>query len=107
MSQTYPKAVQNFNAVVLNGFLNLIYEQVENYNTDTSTGTNINQYSYYFPITTISLKLIKVEAINSLFEISCQNEQLSFAEGEYFDITNGILLDPGAVYSLILYALSL
>jgi len=106
---TYAKGIQNFAASVVNGYLNFAFEVVDNYNTDTSTGDSITQYSYYFPETAVALTLINNQnsGLAELFELTHQNIQLSFAAGEYFDITNGVLLDVGGVYSLITGALSI
>jgi len=108
-SITYAKGIQNFAATVANGFLNFSYEVVDNYNTDTSSGDSTTLYSYYFPETAVSLTLATNQGtgLGELFELSHQNIQLSFAAGEYFDITNGVLLDPNAVYALIVGALSI
>ena len=103
----YPKAIQNINAVVSNGFLGFSYDVIENYNADTFSGTNTNQYSYQFPITAISLKLITIDGVSSLFEMSCQNEQVSFAKGEYLNISTGDTLDIGDVYGLIVSTLGI
>ena len=105
----YAKGIQNFAASVVNGYLNFAFEVVDNYSDQTSTGDSITQYSYYFPETLISLKLaLNLNAgYGELFEISCQNTELSFAQGEYYDIANGVLLDPNAVYGLVSGALSI
>jgi hypothetical protein len=106
---TYAKAAQNFNATVANGFLNFSYEVVDNYNTDTSTGDSTTLYSYYFPETAVALTLIvnQDSGLAELFELTHQNIQLSFAAGEYYDISNGVTLDVGAVYGLVIGALSI
>lgn len=108
-SQTYAKGIQNPAASVVNGFLNFSYEVVDNYNTVTSTGDSTTAYSYYFPADAVSLTLLinQDSSLGELFELSYQNVQLSFTQGEYFDISNGVLLDPGAVYSLIIGALGI
>jgi hypothetical protein len=108
-SITYAKGAQNFGATVANGFLNFTYEVVDNYNTDTSTGDSTTAYSYYFPADAVSLTAIinQVSGSSELFELSYQNVQISFSAGEYFDITNGTTLDVGAVYALIVGALSI
>ncbi len=105
----YAKGIQNFAATVANGFLNFSYEVVDNYNTDTSSGDSITAYSYYFPETAVALTLINNQNSGSaeLFELTHQNIQLSFAAGEYFDISNGTILDVGGVYSLVSGALSI
>jgi hypothetical protein len=108
-SITYAKGAQNFAATVINGYLNFTYEVIDNYNTDTSTGDSTTAYSYYFPETAVSLTLItnQVSGSSELFELSYQNVQISFSAGEYYDIANGVTLDVGAVYSLIVGALSI
>jgi hypothetical protein len=108
-SMTYAKGAQNFAATVANGFLNFSYEVVDNYNTDTSTGDSTTAYSYYFPADAVSLTIIlnQVSGSIELFELSYQNVQISFSAGEYFDISNGVTLDVGAVYGLIVGALSI
>ena len=105
----YAKGIQNFNATVASGFLNLTYEVVDNYNTDTSTGDSTTLYTYYFPETAVALTLATNQGtgLGELFELSHQNIQLSFAAGEYFDILNGNLLDPNAVYALVSGALAI
>jgi len=108
-SITYAKAAQDFAATVSNGFLNFTYLVVDNYNTDTSTGDSTTAYSYYLPADAVSLTLIinTVSGSSELFELSYQNVQISFSAGEYFDIANGVTLDVGAVYSLVVGALSI
>jgi len=108
-SQIYAKGAQNFSAIVVNGFLNFAFEVVDNYNTDTSSGDSTNLYSYYFPADAVGLTLVtNLESTRAeLFELSYQNIQLSFAAGEYYNITNGQILDVGGVYNLILGALGL
>jgi len=108
-SITYAKGIQNFAATVANGFLNFTYEVVDNYNTDTSTGDSITAYSYYLPADAVSLTIILNQDSGSgeIFELSHQNIQLSFAAGEYYDIANGVLLDPNAVYGLVIGALGI
>lgn len=105
----YAKGAQNFAATVVNGFLNFYFEVVDNYNTDTSTGDSTTVYSYYFPADTVSLILVlnQTTGLGDLFELSYQNQQVSFKQGEYFDINNGILLDPNAVYGFVVGALSI
>lgn len=105
----YAKGIQNFAATVSNGYLNFTYEVIDNYSDQTSSGDSTTLYSYYFATNAVSLKLITnlSEGSNILFELSCQNEQISFASGEYYDIANGITLEVGAVYSLIAGALSI
>jgi hypothetical protein len=108
-SQTYAKGIQNYAATVGNGFLNFTYEVVDNYNTDTSTGDSTTAYSYYFPADAVSLTLLNNQVLGSalLFELSYQNVQLLFSAGEYFDIPNGVTLDVGGVYGLIIGALGI
>jgi hypothetical protein len=108
-SITYAKGAQSFAATVVNGFLNFSYEVVDNYNTDTSTGDSTTAYSYYFPADAVALTLLLNQSAGNaeLFELSYQNVQISFSAGEYFDISNGITLDVGAVYGLIVGALSI
>lgn len=108
-SITYAKGAQSFAAEVVNGFLNFSYEVVDNYNTDTSSGDSTTAYSYYFPADAVSLTLINNQDSGSteLFELSYQNVQISFSAGEYFDITNGVTLDIGAVYFLVIQALAI
>lgn len=106
---TYAKGLQNISTSVSNGFLIFSFEIVDNYNTDTSTGDSTTLYSYYFPTNAVSLKFISNLTVgsNELFEISCQNEQVSFANQEYFDIQNGVMADISGIYSLIIGALNL
>ena len=106
---TYAKGAQSFNATVANGFLNLTYEVVDNYNAGTSTGDSTTAYSYYFPADAVSLTLIVNQGSNytEYFELSYQNIQISFSAGEYFDIVNGVTLDVAAVYNLVILALAI
>ena len=108
-STIYPKGIQNPNATVGNGFLNFSYEIVYNYSDQTSSGDNTALYSYYLPADAVALTLLTNYdgGYADLFELSYQNQQLSFTYGEYYDISNGIMLDPAAVYSLIVGALGI
>jgi len=108
-SITVAKGAQNFAATVSNGFLNFSYEVVDNYNTDTSTGDSTTGYSYFLPANAVSLTLLNNYngGYTDLFELSYQNQQVSFTYGEYYDIANGNTLDVGAVYALIVGALGI
>lgn len=103
------KGIQNISASVANGFLNFTYEVVDNYNPNTSTGDSTNNYSYYLPAAAVALTLVTNQSSGQteLFELSYQNIQVSFAAGDYYDITNGITLDVGGVYGLIIGALGI
>ena len=106
---TYAKGALSFGATVANGFLNFTYEVVDNYNSGTSTGDSTTAYSYYLPADAVALTLLVNQSSGNteLFELSYQNVQISFSAGEYFDIANGVTLDVGAVYGLIVGALSI
>ena len=108
-SQIYAKGAQNFSAIVVNGFLNFAFEVVDNYNPDTSLGDSTTFYSYIFPSDAVALTLLVNQSSGNteLFELSYQNIQVSFAAGEYFDITNGVALDLSNVYGLVIGALGI
>jgi hypothetical protein len=105
----YAKGIQNFAASVANGFLNFTYEVVDNYNPNTLTGDSTTLYSYYLPAAAVALTVVtNLSPVQTeLFELRYENIQLSFAAGEYYNITNGQILDVGGVYNLILGALGL
>jgi len=105
----YAKGAQNFAASVSNGYLNFTYEVIDNYSDQTSSGDSTTAYSYYLPADAVSLIVInnQISGFAELFELSYQNVQISFRAGEYYDIANGIPLQVGAVYSLIVGALSI
>lgn len=103
------KGIQSISANVVNGFLRFSCEVVDNYNPNTSTGDSTTLYSYDFPVNAVALTLLVNQSSGNteLFELSYNNIQVSFASGEYFDISNGITLDVGGVYGLIIGALGI
>ena len=105
----YPKGVQNFAASISNGYLIFSFDIIENYSDQTSSGDSSIGMSYFFPGNAVTLTLLTNynEGYADLFELSYQNQQVSFTYGEYYDINNGVILDPGAIYSLIIGALSI
>lgn len=107
--QIYSKGIQNFAASIINGYLSFSYEVLDNFNSNTLTYDSKTQYSYFFPETAVSLNLTTnlLDSYTLLFELSYQNVQLSFAKGEYYDISNSDMLDPAGVYSLVSGALGI
>lgn len=103
----YPKAINNISAVTSNGFLTFSFDVTENYDANTSTGDNTNSYAYNFPQSLCNLTLINGNGQPIYFELASQNQSVAFNAGEYYDISNGVLLDISQVYGVVIGALSI
>lgn len=104
--KTYSKAILNFNAVPAGNVIpqvNIGFQVKDNFNDTTLAYDSITEYSYYFPIanTTLSLTTDIDSGTTKLLEVNCGDIQLSFADGEYYDIANGGPLNIGGVYAAI------
>lgn len=104
----YAKAITNFQASVGldvdgNNVLNFAYEIKDNYDSSTVTFDSYNQYSYFIPVSEITLNLvINLDASQTdYFEISWGKNQIAFAVGEYYSIDLGNVLNVANVYALI------
>jgi hypothetical protein len=104
----YAKAIINFQASVGldvdgNNVLNFTYEVKDNYDDDSGAFDSYNQYSYYIPVSEITLNLVaNLDAEQTdYFEMSWSKNQLAFAVGEYYSIDANATLNVANVYSLI------
>lgn len=105
----YAKAIQNFTATVANDFLTIDYTIIDNYDSVSTLGDSSTEYIYNFPEKAVSLKLLVNNAgpSSELFELCYQNIQIQFAKNEIFDTNTTTMLDPAALYALVLTALGL
>mgnify|MGYP001581216364 CR=1 FL=1 len=104
----YAKGIRNVQASVGldvdgNNVLNFSYEVQENYDSDSGAFNSMNQYSYYIPVSKITLKLVEnlYAGQTDYFEIHWGQNQIAFGQGEYYSIDLGQLLNPAEVYALI------
>lgn len=110
----YAKGIMNIQASVLldvdgNNVLNFAYEVKDNYDDQTGAFDSYNLYSYFIPVSEITLNLVVNldSSQTDYFEMSWSRNQLAFAVGEYFDIDNNLSLNVANVYSgisAIIYA---
>ena len=105
----FAKGILNINASVgLNvddfNMLNFSYEVKDNYDDQTGAFNSWTSYSYYIPVSEITLNLVANLGAEQTdyFEITWGKNQLSFANGEYYNIADNVPLDIGGVYSLII-----
>ena len=104
----YAKAIINFQASVGldvdgNNVLNFAYEIKDNYNDSTAAFDSYNQYSYFIPVSEITLSLVinQDSSQTDYFEMSWSKNQLAFPAAEFYSIDSSTLLNVANVYSLI------
>ena len=110
----FAKGIMNIQALVGldvdgNNVLNFGYEVKDNYDNDSGAFDSYNLYSYFIPVSEITLNLvINLDASQTdYFEMSWSKNQLAFAVGEYYDIDNNVPLNVAGIYSgisAIIYA---
>lgn len=105
----YPKAIYNFQVSLTldvdgNNVLNFAYDIKDNYDSDTGAFDSHNLYSYYIPVSAITLKVVLNQdaSTTDYFEINWGKNQLAFAVGEYFSIDANATLEVANVYALII-----
>ena len=102
------KAISNINASTTtdidgNNILQFSYDLKDNYDTDTTGFDSFYSYVYNIPVKDLSLKLItnQDDEYTEYFEIRYGNNQISFANNEYYLVDNSQPLNPGLLNTLI------
>jgi hypothetical protein len=103
--QFYAKGIENVSITAVGTtipYINIAFDVKENYN-NTGAYDSYYQYSYYLPIAETSMTLVSNlgDSYTDLFEVTSGKIQISFANGEYHDITNDVPLDVAAIYGMV------
>lgn len=104
----YAKGIMNFQASVAldvdgNNVLNFAYEVKDNYDDDSGAFDSWNSYSYYIPVSDITLMIVLNQDTGQTdyFEITWGKNQLAFPVGKYYSIDTNTVLNSALVYGLI------
>jgi hypothetical protein len=107
------KGILNINATAGtdldgNNVLNFSYEVKDNYDNDEGTFDSHYAYSYFIPVKDISINIAVNFAGNTeSVEINFGKNQITFTEGEYYDIDSSQTLNVGNIYggiTAVIYA---